>query len=728
MNILLKRVSLVLFAFLSAGNFSHADDHSALSPFEKAELKRLLELDFRDLGKVPIRSVLGYEQEHWRNPASVHVIRPNDISLNGHVLMVDSFRNVAGMYVTRGVGYDDFVTMRNFSGSATEKFLTLVDGREVLQRMGGTINWTTEDVPLAILDRVEIIRGAGASIWGTNAVSGVVNVVTKHASSTQGNSVRLLIEHDGTFLGEYVHGGKLSEDSFYRIWVRDQEYAEGELMSGLPARDDGYARKAGFRYDRALGPDLDFTFAGGFATRRVEHVMDLTARLFYSADPFDPTNIIPIHIADSFPLPNLPSPLIPTSWQSSLVNGETVSSLGLPRYQNYEEMPQDGSHLRAKLSGITENDLEWSLSGYAELYDTSLGHIGHSWERKEYDLDFRANKPLGDNHHLSFGAAFRHMSFDVNDVVTSPWAFSTLDPETNSLSSTIPIIDYGTSPTSFDRYSGFIQDSIDLSDDIVLSLGSKFEDGDLSGSNFQPGLRISYTLDKQNIFWGAYSRAHRQASLVEQYTKVSYARVWNPVDSNWTNRSFTGDPANHDEQMDAYELGWRMRQSADLLIELSFYHYDTKDAVFSGPPIYSLSDVKTTGGELTFDYHASDSWHLQGGYSYSRGKKDGEVQVDFPESMASLTSHLKIRDNLIFSKNIYYVDDRIIPSAYNEIPIDDYLRLDLGLLWRLKDDWEIGLFGRDLLDPDHPENMYNDLDVEPGKVERTFLLSITKDF
>ena len=182
------------------------------------------------------------------------------------------------MYVTRGVGYDDFVTMRNFSGSATEKFLTMVDGREVLQPMGGTINWTTEDVPLAILDRVEIIRGPGASIWGTNAVSGVINVVTKHTAATQGNSVRLVIEDDGTFLGEYVHGGQISEDSFYRVWVRDQEYPEGELMSGLPARDDGYARKAGFRFDKELAVDLDLTIAGGFATRRVEHVLDLTYR------------------------------------------------------------------------------------------------------------------------------------------------------------------------------------------------------------------------------------------------------------------------------------------------------------------------------------------------------------------------------------------------------------------------------------------------------------------
>ena len=150
---------------------------------------------------------MGYEQEHWKNPASVHVIRPEDISLNGHVLTVDAFRNVAGMYTTRGVGYDDFVTMRNFSGSATEKFLTMVDGREVLQLMG-TINWTTEDVPLAILDRVEIIRGPGASIWGTKWVSGVVNIVTKHAAQTQGDSVRLIIEDDGTFLGNMFTVGK----------------------------------------------------------------------------------------------------------------------------------------------------------------------------------------------------------------------------------------------------------------------------------------------------------------------------------------------------------------------------------------------------------------------------------------------------------------------------------------------------------------------------------------
>jgi outer membrane receptor protein involved in Fe transport len=750
----LKILALNLLAFCCVfanslnGQPAGETNSSGLSPFEKAELRRLLDLDFLDLSRTPIRGVLGYEQEHWKNPASVHVIRPEDISRNGHVLTVDSFRNVSGMFTTRGVGYDDFVTMRNFSGSATEKFLTMVDGREVLQLMGGTINWTTEDVPLAILDRVEIIRGPGASIWGTNAVSGVVNIVTKHSAQTQGDSVRLIVEDDGTFLGEYVHGGQISDDSFYRVWVRNQEYSEGKLLSGVDARDDGYARKAGFRFDKELGSDLGLTIAGGFATRRVDHVLDLSSRLLYPTDPnyslfpnpFLPADgmggLLPIASNDEFPfipisvatekgLPGVPPQSKYSTWPAP--NG-LIQPIGIPRIDNYEQMPQDASHLRTKLSGITDNELEWSLAGYAELYDTSLGHVGHSWTRKEFDFDFRANKPIGDYNHLSFGASYRHMSFDVDDVVTSPWAFSTFDPNTSNFREDIPVLEYGNSPTKFERVAGFLQDSIDLSDEIVLSLGAKFEDSDLSGSSIQPGVRFSYTLDDQNIFWGAYSRAYRQASLVEQYTKVSYARVYNPATGVWINQSFAGDPSLDDEKMDAYELGWRTRPSDKLLIELSLYHYETKNAVFSGPPVYTASDVKTTGGELTFDYRASHSWHLQGGYSYSKGKKDGVKQDDFPESMANISSHYKISDDLTFIQSLYYTGDRTIPSAYNPIPIDEYLRLDLGFLWQTKENWEIGLFGRDLLDPDHPENMYNDLDVEPGRVERTFLLSITKKF
>ena len=710
---------LVFIAFLRVP-YSSAEE---LSSFEKRELSRLLEMDWTELANQPVSGVLGYEQEHWRNPASIAVIRPDDVFDGGHLQLVDSFRGVGGMYVTRGNAYDDFVTMRNFSGSATEKFLMLVDGREVLQPMGGTITWGTEEVPLAILDRAEIIRGPGASIWGTNAVSGVINVTTKPAESTQGNSVRLAIESTGTFLGEFVHGGKIREGEFYRVWVRDQEYSESNLLSGLPARDDGYGRKVGFRYDKNLGVDLDLTVAGAYSTRRFEHVLDLSSRLLFPTDATF-TNFVPVSVATALGLPGVPPLSAYSTWPNS---SGFVQPSGVPRILNYEDLPQDAAHLRSRLSGITENDLEWSLDAFAEKYETNLGHVGHQWERDEYNLEFRGNRPLGDRNHLAFGFSYRYMDFDVAETTTLPWRFPTINLKTGLPSSDIPILQFN-GPDSFERSSAFVQDTFEINEDFFISFGNKIEDGDLSGTTIQPGVRASFSVNKDNLLWAAYSRAHRQASLVEKHTEVSYARIWDPINSIWLNQSFEADSSLDDEVMDAYEIGWRSSPSEKFLWELSLFYYDTKDAVFSGPPTYEAHDYTSFGGELTFNYIPSSFWELQGSYSYSQGEKEGVRQTDFPESMASLASVIHANDDLKFVQNLYFTGDRVLPSSYNELPIDDYLRLDLGMIWQVGEGWRIGLFGQDLLDPDHPENMYTDLDVEPTRIKRRFLLSISTEF
>jgi iron complex outermembrane receptor protein len=709
----------------------------ALTPFEKSELRRLFGLDLRELARRPVHGVLGYEQEYWRNPASVHVLRPDDISLNGHVLTVEAFRGVPGMHVTRGTGYDDFAIMRNFSGSSTEKFLAMVDGREVLQIMGGTVNATGEGVPLEILDRVEIIRGPGASIWGTNAVSGVYNVVTKSAAATQGDSVRLVIRDDGTFLGDYVHGGQAGENAFYRVWFRDQEYAEGTLNSGLPAKDDGYFRKAGFRYDKTLSRDLDFTFAGALGKRRVHHVLDLSQRLYYlngiDAIPIAAAAAAEAGFPGSFPGAKVPDEWQP--WETSVPAGSaTAVPAGYTRYEYWGEMPHDAGHLRAKVSGVTDSDLEWSLAGYAEQYKTFLGHVGRRWERKEYDLDFKANKPIGDRHHLAFGLATRHMDFDVEDVMTPPWDFPTLDTHPGNLNpvglppSDITILDHGDNPTKFDRFSAFIQDSYDFSDSLLLSAGAKFEESDLAGAGVQPGARLSWAVNETNVLWSAYSRAYRTPSLVERYSKVSSARFYHPGLNQWLNYSFAGNSNLEKEETDAFEIGWRSQPRDDLTLELSLYHYDTTNAIFSGPPIYKAYDVKTSGGEFTFDYSPFHYWTLKGGASRTISKKEGVETDNFPKTLANVSSHLRLRDDLIFSQNFYYAAERTIPSAYNPMFIPAHLRMDLGFVWRPDESLEIGLFGRDLLDPHHPENMYQDLELEPARVERSFLLSITKRF
>ena len=185
------------------------------------------------------------------------------------------------------------------------------------------------------------------------------------------------------------------------------------------------------------------------------------------------------------------------------------------------------------------------------------------------------------------------------------------------------------------------------------------------------------------------------------------------------------------EEIDAYEIGWRSRPDENFLVELSSYYYDTKNAVLASQTsvnAYEAKDAKSYGGELSIDWDVSHVWNLRGGYSLARGEIEGERSFDFPEQTASLTSRFSYSDDLTFVQSLYYSDETQIPSDYNPITIPSHLRLDLGIVWEPKDGWEIGLFGRDLLEPYHIETMYPGIDVEPARVERTFLLSIYKKF
>jgi outer membrane receptor protein involved in Fe transport len=759
----LKKQTLVAFSLFFACFFGLADE---LTNFEKAELKRLLELDLDKLADQPVQGVLGYDQEYWRNPASVHIIRPEDITEHGFANSVEALRAVPGMHVSRGLSYDNFAAMRNFSGFTPQKFLGKIGGREVSQLMLGSANYSVDDYPVAVIDRIEIVRGPGASIWGTNAVNGVINLVTKHSSDTQGDSVRFLIQDNGTFMGDYVHGGQISSDSYYRFWVRDQEYAEGTLNSGLPARDDGYLRKAGFRFDKRLNSDLNFYIAGGGATRRLEHTLDLSARLLYQNSilpdypEFIPLSYIqgvePILFASPFLLDgsrnllqgvplNLPS--TPSSWSSIASGNVNFGDAQITRYERYGDLTNDSGHVVAKLDGITDSELEWSLTGAVEHTEISLGHIGFDWDQTQFDLGFDANRPLGDFHRLSFGLAVRRTELDVTSKVIEPFAYSSLknlsllNPPTNlallsSYSDTTPILSYDEEFTKFDRISAYLQDSISLTDSIEVSIGTKFEENDLAGTGFQPGIRASWLANDSNVLWAGYSQAHRQPSLRERYTTLTPAKVWipNPLlpgGGIWSNIQFEGDESLDREEIDTYEIGWRSRPRENLLLELSSYYYDTKNAVLASQTsvnAYEAKDAKSYGGELSIDWDVSSVWKLRGGYSLARGEIEGERNFDFPEQTASLTSRFAYSDDLTFTQSLYYADETQIPSDYNPISIPSHLRLDLGIIWEPRDGWEIGIFGRDLLEPYHIETMLPGIDVEPARVERTFLLSIYKKF
>ena len=705
-----------------------------------------------------MQGVLGYEQEYWRNPASVHVIRPEDITLNGHINSVEALRGVPGMHVSRGLAYDNFASMRNFSGFSTQKFLGKIGGREISQLMLGSANYSVDDYPIAVIDRIEVIRGPGSSIWGTNAVNGVLNLVTKHSADTQGDSLRLAMLDNGTFLGDYVHGGRISNDSYYRLWVRDQEYSEGTLDSGHPARDDGYLRKAGFRYDKELNSDLNLYIAGGFSTRRLEHVLDLSNRLLYNAagesalaqaaiksalglnTAMDLSQIsVPLSLAQGMVVAGLPLTKIPSessynspAWssiQSGQIPYQAIPGVLIGRFDRYAPMTNESAHLISQIDGITDSDLEWKLTGSVDQTNIGMGHLGLEWEQTQLNFNFDANFALSDRHRISYGLSAQHTELNVQSNVLDVFQF----PTSHISTPLRPILDYDQSYTKFDRFNGYIQDSISMNEDILFSIGAKIEENDLAGFGFQPGFRASWMANENNLLWIGYAKTHRQPSLRERYTDLTPFWTWNSISEEWVSSSFAGDATLDREEMDAYELGWRVRPTDDFLLELSTYFYDTKNAVRAATSLtsvnaYEAKDAIAFGGEISIDWHVSDLWRLRGGYSFARGEVEGEKAYDFPENTASLSSHFRYSDEVTLIQNLFYSGKTEIPSDYNPISIPSHLRLDLGFVWKTKHDWEVGLFGRDLLESYHVETMFPGVDVEPARVERTFLITFYKKF
>jgi iron complex outermembrane receptor protein len=201
-------------------------------------------------------------------------------------------------------------------------------------------------------------------------------------------------------------------------------------------------------------------------------------------------------------------------------------------------------------------------------------------------LGFDANRPLGDFHRLSFGLAARRTELDVTSKVIAPFGFSSLknlsllNPPTNlallsSYSDTTPILSYDEEFTKFDRISAYLQDSISLTDSIEVSIGTKFEENDLAGTGFQPGIRASWLANDSNVLWAGYSQAHRQPSLRERYTTLTPAKVWipNPLlpgGGIWSNIQFEGDESLDREEIDSFELGWRSRPQGEFTFRTFF--------------------------------------------------------------------------------------------------------------------------------------------------------------
>ena len=209
----------------------------------------LTQLSLQDLLQVPVTSVSKRKQPLSRTAAAVYVITQEDIRRSVATCLPELLRMAPGLHVARIDANKWAVGARGFGGRYSDKLLVLVDGRSVYTQMFSGVYWESLDLPLGDIERIEIIRGPGAAVWGANAVNGVINIITKPARDTRGPLVSVQTGTSDRAVGTLRYGGKLGRKFDYRTYVRGGLRAPYSTLSGQSAQDGWNSLRGGFRAD-----------------------------------------------------------------------------------------------------------------------------------------------------------------------------------------------------------------------------------------------------------------------------------------------------------------------------------------------------------------------------------------------------------------------------------------------------------------------------------------------
>src|ERR1700688_1475885 len=146
----------------------------------------LTTVSIEDLMNIEVTPASKTEEGLSAAPAAIFVVTGEDIRRGGFSSVPDALRMVPGLYVVQQSSHVWLVTARGFSNEFNDKMLVLIDGRLVYSPTFGGVFWDVQDPPLEDIDRIEVIRGPGGTLWGANAVNGVINIITKETAKTQG--------------------------------------------------------------------------------------------------------------------------------------------------------------------------------------------------------------------------------------------------------------------------------------------------------------------------------------------------------------------------------------------------------------------------------------------------------------------------------------------------------------------------------------------------------------
>ncbi len=311
-----------------------------------------------------------------KSPAAIFVITNEMIRRSGARNVPDALRMAPGVHVARMNANTWSISIRGFSGRFADKLLVQIDGRTLYSPIfGGTI-WDVQNVILEDVERIEVIRGPGATIWGANAVNGIINVITKQSEDTQGLLVQGGVGTEEKGFGNVRLGGQLGQNATYRVYGQGFDRDAGFDATGLEA-DDWNLGQGGMRMDWKPTRNDQFTLQGDY--------YDGTAGF---------RNILPV-----------PAPPFAAS----------VS----------ENQALVGGNVLGRWTHTFDDDTSWSTQFYYDRADRRYETTGLDFSIETIDLDTFYRFALGDRHNVIVGAGYRNISDQITEV---PYVFEFSTP------------------------------------------------------------------------------------------------------------------------------------------------------------------------------------------------------------------------------------------------------------------------------------------------------------
>ncbi|MBM4053245.1 MAG: TonB-dependent receptor [Planctomycetes bacterium] len=610
------------------------------------------------------------EQKQSETASATYVITEEDIRRSGVTTIPELLRMVPGLNVAQIDANKWAISSRGFNGRFANMLLVMIDGRSVYTPLFSGVYWDVQDTVIEDIERIEVVRGPGGTLWGANAVNGVINIITKSAKNTQGGLVTAGTGDQERGFGAVRYGGNIDENVYFRAYAK---YFDRDNFED--GNDQWEAQRGGFRFDWNISEKDAFAVLGDF----------------YDGDA-DET----VFTSSLFP-------------PGTFENEDTVDYSGgniLLRWQH--QLSKDSNYILQTYFDGTERD--------EDVLDQRI---------YTYDIDFQYRFPFGDYQEITWGTGYRFIRDDLDDSFTVSFdpdnrqshIFSVFLQDEIKLRENLNL----TVGSKFEEndYSGFeIQPSARilwkmLPQNAVWGAVSRavhtpsrsYEDikintAVISSEELASALSIfgNQDLEAENLL--AYEIGYRHELLPN--LSVDVATFYNSYD-------------------DLISL-----ESGIPYFEYDPYFYQTIPLEMN-----NKIDGNTYGVELSANWKVSKTWRLNPGYTFlqmemetdsdsSDEDSEGKYEGSNPEHQFQIRSLLNLPYNLEYDTSLYYV------SRLHKLDVPSYTRFDMRLGWHPRKDLELSLSALNLLEDEHKE--FTADDVMSSDVPRSFYMKVTWQF